>query len=159
MLCSSPITVTGLGVVGCGQCIPCRINKRREWVGRLTLEAGLYTDNAFLTLTYDDAHLPTVVGPQLPGAPHLLTSSPNTSVTSSNGSAKQWNHIRCVSMPSVNTVMTLNGRTFILLCSITPPASGDKLEPTNRTVVRYAIWSGEHGGWETYTWALSKIVQ
>lgn len=67
MLCSSPITVTGLGVVGCGQCIPCRINKRREWVGRLSLEAGLYSDNAFVTLTYDDQHLPTTVGPPLPG--------------------------------------------------------------------------------------------
>lgn len=67
MLCSSPVTVSGLGVVGCGQCIPCRINKRREWVGRLTLEAGLYSDNAFITLTYDDEHLPTVVGPSRPG--------------------------------------------------------------------------------------------
>lgn len=76
MLCSSPVTVSGLGVVGCGQCIPCRINKRREWVGRLTLEAGLYTDNAFVTLTYDDAHLPTVVGPQLPGDTHLATLAP-----------------------------------------------------------------------------------
>lgn len=71
MLCSSPVTVSGLGVVGCGQCIPCRINKRREWVGRLTLEAGQYTDNAFITLTYDDEHLPTVIGPQLPGDGHL----------------------------------------------------------------------------------------
>lgn len=77
MLCSSPVTVSGLGVVGCGQCIPCRINKRREWVGRLTLEAGLYTDNAFITLTYDDEHLPTVIGPPLPGDTHLPTLDPS----------------------------------------------------------------------------------
>lgn len=76
MLCSSPITVSGLGVVGCGQCIPCRINKRREWVGRLSLEAGLYSDNAFITLTYDDEHLPTLAGPQLPGDTHRPTLVP-----------------------------------------------------------------------------------
>lgn len=76
MLCANPITVTGLGVVGCGQCIPCRINKRREWVHRLTLEASLYSDNAFITLTYDDEHLPTVTGPQLPGDTHLPTLVP-----------------------------------------------------------------------------------
>lgn len=76
MLCSSPITVSGLGVVGCGQCIPCRINKRREWVGRLTLEAGLYADNAFVTLTYDDAHLPYTVGPPVQGDTHRPTLVP-----------------------------------------------------------------------------------
>lgn len=76
MLCANPVTVSGLGVVGCGQCIPCRINKRREWVHRLTLEGSLYTDNAFITLTYDDEHLPTVVGPQLPGDMHLATLNP-----------------------------------------------------------------------------------
>jgi hypothetical protein len=76
MLCSSPITVSGLGVVGCGQCIPCRINKRREWVGRLTLEAGLYSDNAFVTLTYDDANLPYTVGPPVQGDTHHPTLYP-----------------------------------------------------------------------------------
>lgn len=76
MLCSSPVTVTGLGVVGCGQCIPCRINKRREWVHRLMLEGSQYEDNAFITLTYDEEHLPYVAGPQLPGDTHLATLIP-----------------------------------------------------------------------------------
>lgn len=76
MLCANPVTVSGLGVVGCGQCIPCRINKRREWVHRLTLEGSLYTDNAFITLTYDDEHLPTVIGPRLPGDIHRPTLVP-----------------------------------------------------------------------------------
>lgn len=37
---------------GCGQCLPCRLKKRREWTHRIMLEAGQYADNAFLTLTY-----------------------------------------------------------------------------------------------------------
>lgn len=39
---------------GCGQCLPCRLKKRREWTHRIMLEAGQYQDNAFLTLTYAD---------------------------------------------------------------------------------------------------------
>lgn len=39
---------------GCGQCLPCRLKRRREWTHRLMLEAGLQADNAFLTLTYAD---------------------------------------------------------------------------------------------------------
>lgn len=38
---------------GCGQCLPCRLKKRREWTHRIMLEAGLNQDNAFLTLTYE----------------------------------------------------------------------------------------------------------
>jgi len=43
---------------GCGQCIPCRVNKRREWTHRMMLESSLQKDNAFLTLTYSDESLP-----------------------------------------------------------------------------------------------------
>lgn len=43
---------------GCGQCLPCRINKRREWTHRIMLEAAQYTSNAFVTLTYDKDHAP-----------------------------------------------------------------------------------------------------
>lgn len=39
-------------VFGCGQCMPCRFNKRREWTHRLMLEANLHSDSAFVTLTY-----------------------------------------------------------------------------------------------------------
>lgn len=43
---------------GCGQCMPCRIRKRRLWAHRLMLENRLHGDSCFLTLTYDP-NLPT----------------------------------------------------------------------------------------------------
>lgn len=43
---------------GCGQCIPCRINKRRLWVHRIMLEKRLHEKSCFLTLTYDEKNLP-----------------------------------------------------------------------------------------------------
>lgn len=56
MLCASPISVKG-ALFGCGQCIPCRVNRRRVWTHRLMLEAAQQEDNAFVTLTYSDEHL------------------------------------------------------------------------------------------------------
>ena len=47
-----PITVP------CGQCIGCRLEKSRQWAIRITHEASLYDNNCFLTLTYDNEHLP-----------------------------------------------------------------------------------------------------
>ena len=46
------------GAYGCGQCLPCRFNRRRVWTHRLMLESSLYKDNCFLTLTYNDDHVP-----------------------------------------------------------------------------------------------------
>lgn len=43
---------------GCGQCLPCRVNRQRIWTHRILLEASLYADNAFVTLTYSDESLP-----------------------------------------------------------------------------------------------------
>lgn len=42
----------------CGQCLACRINKRRVWTHRMMLERCMHDDAAFVTLTYDDNHLP-----------------------------------------------------------------------------------------------------
>ena len=44
--------------VPCGQCIGCRLERSRKWAVRCVYEASLYEDNCFITLTYDDAHLP-----------------------------------------------------------------------------------------------------
>lgn len=43
----------------CGQCIGCRLERSREWAVRCVHEASLWPKNAFLTLTYDDVHLPS----------------------------------------------------------------------------------------------------
>lgn len=45
-------------LVPCGQCIGCRLERSRQWAVRCMHEAALHEDNCFLTLTYDDAHLP-----------------------------------------------------------------------------------------------------
>lgn len=44
--------------ISCGQCIGCRIRKREEWAIRCYCESKMHRDNQFLTLTYDDEHLP-----------------------------------------------------------------------------------------------------
>lgn len=56
MLCTNPF-VQGVQVFGCGQCIPCRINKRRLWCHRIMLESRLHGDNAFVTLTYSEENV------------------------------------------------------------------------------------------------------
>ena len=77
MLCKSPFVrdptgkvfkaslVTGnrdIAIAGipfpCGQCLPCRINKRRLWTHRLMLESYMHGDSCFVTLTYAEEHLP-----------------------------------------------------------------------------------------------------
>lgn len=42
----------------CGNCIGCRVRKARDWALRCCLEASLHEDTAFVTLTYDDDHIP-----------------------------------------------------------------------------------------------------
>ena len=52
MRCKNPYVNSTLQAYGCGQCMPCRINKRREWAHRIMLEASLHVDSSFITLTY-----------------------------------------------------------------------------------------------------------
>lgn len=42
----------------CGQCLNCRINHSKEWAVRCVLESLEHENNWFITLTYDDDHLP-----------------------------------------------------------------------------------------------------
>lgn len=44
--------------VPCGQCIGCRLERSRDWAVRCVHEAKLYKENCFITLTYDNQHLP-----------------------------------------------------------------------------------------------------
>ena len=44
--------------IACGKCIGCRLERSKEWASRCVHESRLWDSNYFLTLTYDDAHLP-----------------------------------------------------------------------------------------------------
>lgn len=44
--------------VACGQCLGCRLERSRQWAVRIMHEASLHDANSFLTLTYDNRHLP-----------------------------------------------------------------------------------------------------
>lgn len=44
--------------VPCGQCMDCRLEKSRTWAVRIMHEAQMHERNSFLTLTYDEEHLP-----------------------------------------------------------------------------------------------------
>lgn len=62
MQCANPYVSVGLAF-GCGQCMPCRYNRRRIWATRIVVEAAQYKDNAFATLTYDPALEPAELVP------------------------------------------------------------------------------------------------
>ncbi len=44
--------------VKCGQCLGCRLERKRGWAIRCVHEAQMHEENSFLTLTYDNEHLP-----------------------------------------------------------------------------------------------------
>lgn len=46
----------------CRHCVGCRLAKSREWANRVVMEQLYHDDCWFLTLTYDDEHLPRAHG-------------------------------------------------------------------------------------------------
>lgn len=42
----------------CGRCWGCRLERSRQWAMRCVHEASIREDNSFITLTYNDEHLP-----------------------------------------------------------------------------------------------------
>lgn len=57
-MCTSPFYLKEyLFEVPCGQCLQCRINKRKEWSLRLLHHMSYNNDCIFLTLTYNDENL------------------------------------------------------------------------------------------------------
>lgn len=48
----------GTVTVPCGQCMPCRVKKSQEWTVRMMHESYMHKESCFITLTYDDEHLP-----------------------------------------------------------------------------------------------------
>lgn len=60
--CNKPIEVNGR-YFSCGQCMSCRISRSREWSTRLIFELTSWNyDACFITLTYDNEHLPSDYG-------------------------------------------------------------------------------------------------
>lgn len=59
MLCKNPFS-QGMHLFPCGQCMPCRFNRRRTWTHRILLESMQHSDNAFVTLTYNAERLPRI---------------------------------------------------------------------------------------------------
>lgn len=46
--------------LGCGHCIGCKLDRASAWAIRCQHEASRWEDNSFVTLTYDDDHVPCV---------------------------------------------------------------------------------------------------
>lgn len=44
--------------IPCGNCIACRLEKSRQWAVRCVKEASMHKENCFITLTYDEQHIP-----------------------------------------------------------------------------------------------------
>lgn len=57
-MCSATWSHPTHGVTKCGQCMECRLAYSREWAIRITHEQQMHDASCFLTLTYDDEHLP-----------------------------------------------------------------------------------------------------
>lgn len=45
--------------VPCGRCSGCRLERSRQWAIRILHESSLHKKNSFITMTYDDAQIPS----------------------------------------------------------------------------------------------------
>lgn len=54
----APATLSGIAAVPCGTCLHCRIDQANHWKVRLLMERLCHDSSSFVTLTYDDKHLP-----------------------------------------------------------------------------------------------------
>lgn len=50
-------------LIPCGHCIGCRLDYSRVWATRMMLESMDHSSNYFITLTYDDDHMPMTYYP------------------------------------------------------------------------------------------------
>lgn len=66
--CRNPFVRGGMAFP-CGQCDPCRHNRRRVWAHRIQLEAMTHEASSFVTLTYSDDSLPRCLGDEPTLAP------------------------------------------------------------------------------------------
>lgn len=55
---TSKFALTEFVEIPCGQCIECRLQRSRRWADRCMLELGYHDSSYFLTLTYDNEHIP-----------------------------------------------------------------------------------------------------
>lgn len=68
MFCAFPVQSVFDLTFPCGQCMPCRVNRKRKWTARIYLEwLGTKIPSSFNTLTYKDEALTYVMGDD--GAP------------------------------------------------------------------------------------------
>lgn len=55
---SDPVLSDALQLVPCGKCLGCRNHNALQWAARCMLECKKYVNNVYVTLTYDEEHLP-----------------------------------------------------------------------------------------------------
>lgn len=49
---------SAISVIGCGVCLECKLKDSKQWAQRSVAEASMHEHNWFVTLTYDNEHLP-----------------------------------------------------------------------------------------------------